>query len=338
MLNRQRTILVPVCCLMILCLGVNALAAISVAINVAAKSGTRDGNALSAKSLRIMKDQIGVHVENPLLTAQQVSFKFDGLKNQDYDVYINGVSAGAMSAEKLSQGIEETIPGTVADTAAMRCLNALNDKIKPVYSRVHAIEGAEPWRAAYTLGQAEEWVTSGIRADQNYRSVDLVIVPAGQPTQKMVFVSRLTAENTAKAILNSCKLLHQARTRMYGVITDATLRNEVVDALTPVSLTASCTTKSGKPVVTAKIVNDSDLVISGKISLSDVKGWKAVGGKLDIGKLQPGKTFSTSFSLAPAAKNAPSLKSVPLTAVVDIGPSDCTAKLWLFATPTIDKK
>ena len=69
---------------------------------------------------------------------------------------------------------------------------------------------------------------------------------------------------------------------MYEVLTDPDLRNEVVEALTPVTFTASCSMKSGKLSITASIINECDFPITGKITLAAPKGWKAVNTKLGL--------------------------------------------------------
>lgn len=334
MLTRQKTLLITVLCFAIASLAVAAASAATVTVSVATKSAKSDIKTLDPKAVRVIGDQVGVYIENTLLTPQQLEIKFDGVKDQDYDVYINGASSGVKSGQALREGIDRTIPGAIADPVAMHCLKALQPKVAPVYKSVHAREGAQPWRAAYTLGQAKEWVESGIRSDEKYRSVEVILVKAGNSMTRMPFASRLDAKASAKAVLKSCDLLHAARANMYNVLTDAKLRNEVVGALTPVSMSASCSMKNGKPTVTAVIVNDSDLPVTGNISLSDIKGWKTVGGKLDIGIVKPGKSYSTSFGLASSAKNCPTSKSVPLTAVVELTKRKSVAKLWLFADPT----
>jgi hypothetical protein len=333
MIQRRMSIAL-VACILIACIAGVASAG-TVTVTVSPKSGTSDTKTLIAKAVRVTGDQVGVYIESTLLKPQQVKVKFSGLKDQDYDIYINGEASGSKSAKELTDGIDRTIPGRGVDEAAIRCIRALLPKIKPAYDSIRARQGAEPWRAAYTLGQANGWVTSGARADEAYRSVEIIIAPAGNPLERMVFASRKDAKETAEAVANACDLLHLARARMYMVLTDADLRNETVDALTPVALKAVCSVKNGKPYLTASVTNDCDLPITGKIVVTTPKGWKTVGAKLDIGKLSSGKTYSTTFALAPSGKNATLPASVPLSAVVDITSKGQGARLWLYATATL---
>jgi hypothetical protein len=337
MLSLRRTSLAAVFCLAMFSLAAVAVLAATVTVDAAAKSGKSDVVTLDGHNVKVMGDQVGVHINNKLLTAQQVKVVFAGLNDQNYDVYVDGACIGAKSAGELSAGLDKSIPGRISDPAAMRCIKSLVPKVNRAYDSIHAREGADEWRAAYSLGQVRDWLKSAIRGDEIYRSTQLIIVPAGMPLQNMSFITMRTASETAEGTLNACSLIQDVRVNMYRVLTNPNLRNEVVDALTAVSMSVSCVLKNGKPCVTVSVVNDCDLTITGKISLSDIKGWKAPGAKLDIGKLQSGKTFTTSFTLTPSVKNASPLKPMPLKAVVDIGPKDYMAKLWLFATATCGK-
>lgn len=337
MLNLHRSFLSALTCLTIALAASAAATAATVNVDVAAKLGKSDVDTIDVKIVKVSKEQAGTYMESTLLTPQTLKVVFSGIKDEDYDLYVNGSYVGVKTSKALKEGIEQTIPGTVADETAMRCLKALSPKVAPAHEKVRAIKGAEPWRAAYTLGMAKDWVASGIRADQKYRSLEMIIVPAGRPMEKMAFAARQDAKDTAATVLRSCKLLHQARARMYDVLTDADLRNQVVDALTPVEFSVSYLTNDGRPCVTASLTNFCDMPITGKIELPTVKGWKFVGAKLDIGTLQPGKTFTSTFNLESSYKTAAPPESLLFTAVVDVARDDLAARLWLYATGTLSK-
>jgi hypothetical protein len=330
MLSRSRICLAVVLCLTIIAITCGAVMAGTVTVDFATKSGKSDVTTLDAKNVKVIGEQVGVHINSTLLTPQPVKIKFVGLKDQDYDAYVDGVFIGAKSAKELGEGIDRTIPGRVTDPAAMRMFLALNTKVPPAHKKIKARDGAEPWRAAYTLGQVESWVHSELREDEVYRSILVIIAPAKQSLEHMTFIEMRTASEVAASVAETCFMLQQARWNMYEVLTDPNLRNEVVEALTPVTLAASCSTKNGKLSITAVIVNDCNLPITGKITVSAPKGWKTTGGKFDIGKVESGRTFTTSFSLTRSAKNAAVPKSVPLTAVLDIADEEMACRLWLF--------
>ncbi len=336
--NRTRFITAVCACLVIVSLSLGAASAATVTINVSAKSGISDTKTLNVTPVRARNDQLAVSVQSTLLTPQQLVIKFIELKHPIYDVYVNGDFLGQKCAEDLNAGIQWTIPGTVADQAAMRCLRALDPKVAEVYKSVHARSGAEPWRAAYTLGQADEWVKTGIRVEQAYRSVAITLAPANEPLDHIISAAyKHQRDNVNKTVLNCCELLQKARSQMYKVLTDAELRNEVVGAMTPVKLTASCFIKNGRRAVTAAVKNDCDLPVSGKISVVLPKGWKTVGAKLNIGKLASGKSYTTTFSIAQTSKNAPAPKTLSFAAVVDIVRDDFGSRLWLHAAPVCPK-
>lgn len=321
-------VLVCICFLQLAC----AASAGLVVVDVAGKKASSDSPVFDPKVVRVMGDQVGVLVYNTTLVPQSVRIRFDGLKEQDYDVYINGSYSRVESCKALADGIDYTIPGTVADKVAFRCLKPLEPKAAAIYEKMQKQEGEGPARTLSTLQQANEWIASAFRADVNYRSVEVILVPAGTMMQRMVFASRLDAEAAAQAGRNACNLMHLARSHMFRVLTDPDLRNEVVEALTPVTFSASYKLKNGKPVITAVIKNDCDLPVSGSISVTLPKGWSATGAKLSFNSLASGKSYETSFGLAGKSKSAKPPKSVPLTAVITITKDRYSAKLWLFAT------
>lgn len=304
----------------------------TVTVDATAKKAVSDSSVFDPKVVRVIGDQVGVLIYNTTLVPQSVRIRFDGLKEQDYDVYINGSYSRVESSKTLADGIEYTIPGTVADKVAFRCLKPLEPKVAAIYEKMQKQEGEGPARTLSTLQQANEWIASAFRADVNYRSVEIILVPAGTMVQRMVFASRMDAEAAAQTGRNACNLMHLARSHMFRVLTDPDLRNEVVEALTPVTFSASLKTKNGKPVITAVIKNDCDLPISGAISVSLPKGWSTSGAKLSFNSLASGKSYQTSFGLTCKSKSAKPPKSVPLTAVITITKDRYTAKLWLFAT------
>ncbi|MCE5314386.1 MAG: hypothetical protein ABFD49_11595 [Armatimonadota bacterium] len=301
----------------------------TVTLDAAAKSVTSDVDTLEAKAPRVIGDQAGVYVASRLLQPQSFTLKITGLKNEDYDIYICGSYKGKKSAKELENGIKLDIPGTIAHPDLMRCLKALEPKIKPETERVSKIKEAEPQRVLWTLRQADDWVHSGIRSDETYRSLDIIVAPTGSMLASMTWRTRQDAEGTASAITRACWLLQQARARMYSVIKDADLRNLAVVTMTPVTLSAEYKIVSGKPVVTANLVNDCDLPISGTITYSLPKGWKTDAKSLKFDKLASGKIYQTTFKLIAPSKKAEVPSSVPVAANVTIVQDKYEAKFKL---------
>lgn len=337
MLIARRVVLAAVVCLFLVSLASAFAAPGVVTVDFAAKSGKTDSATLDARNVKVLGEQVGVQVKSSLITPQPVTIKFVGLRQPAYDVYVNGAFIGEKTASSLAEGLEQTIPGRVTNADAMHMLAIIDAQLPEVYAKIKARKGAEPWRAAYTLGQAKDWARTGVRDDEIYRSILVIAVPAGSRMESMGFIRMREASEVTNSAQNIRDLMHSARSNMYNVLKDAGLRNEVVAALTPVRFIASCFAKNGKPCITASVTNDCDMPITGKMTLTLPKGWKTVGAKLDIGKLQAGRTHTTTFSLAPTAKNAVLPKSVPMTTVVDIANEYVGARLWLYATPACPK-
>ena len=188
-------------------------------------------------------------------------------------------------------------------------------------------------RAAYTYSQACGWVRTGLQSDVNYRSIEVKITPAGTAMRRMVFATRMNAEETVATAVNVCHKLQMARATMYGPggLKDLILRNEVVANLTPVDITASCSQKNGKISVTATVVNNCNLPISGALSITAPKGWKTSGKPAAFNDLKSAKTFKTTFDLAPAAQGAAAPESIPVSASISLVEGRFAAKFTLTA-------
>lgn len=332
-----RTWASAVICLLLSAVGAHASAAGIVTVDVAKKSAKSDVATLDPRKVRVINEQVGVNIQSTLLTSQKVLIKFNGLKDQDYDVYVNGDFVGAKSAKELADGLERTTPATIADPAVTRCLNAVKDKVKEAYDNLHAREDPESLRAGYTLDQATGWINSGVQVEAQYRSVEVIVAPAGKPLAYMVFYIRRTAEEASETLRRVCELLQNARDRMYKNLEDPALRNYVVDALTPVSLSATYSLVNGKPRVTAKLVNDVDFPISGKLSIAAPQGWKTRASKLTFAELASGKTFTATADLEPIKKGAKPPASISVSGDVSLAGGKFEAKLHLKATATLKK-
>jgi hypothetical protein len=150
-------------------------------------------------------------------------------------------------------------------------------------------------RVVWTLRQANDWVRSGIRSDEAYRSVDIIVAPSDRMLKKMSWRTRLDEDGTVKAINNSCSYLQKARARMYEVIKDPVLRNTAVATMTPVTLSTMYIGE--KKQLIAKVVNNCNLPISGTITYVLQKGWKAIAKPLRFDNLGAGETYQVSIKL-----------------------------------------
>lgn len=302
----------------------------TVTIDLAKKTAQSDSETISSKPLRIDENQVGLLINSTILQPQDITIKMPGLKD-DYDIYVYGSYIGKRSAKQMEDGIKMSIPGTVAQPDLMRCLNALKDKIQPEIDRLSTSNEPEPMRVVWTLRQANDWVRSGIRVDEAYRSVDIIAAPSGRMLKAMSWRTRFDAEGTNKAIANSCWYLQKARARMYKVIKDPELRNTAVVTMTPVILTTDYA--NAKKQIVVKVVNDCNLPISGTITYALPKGWKTDAKSLKFDNLKTGKTYQTGLNLIAPSKNAQAaLKDVRIAANVTIRQDQDTAKFKLVNT------
>ena len=304
-----------------------------VTIDIASRSAKSDTDALRvrARQVRVKDDQVGLVVESTSNNPQKAVARFNGIKNTDYDVYINGDYVGKKTFGDLQSGIEISIPGTASDPVMMRCLNALKDKVSVEYKRLQKVKDSEAQRASYTLSQADDWVKSGINSDQAYRSADIIINPADIVLQNMQFRTRSDAADTAATAVRACWLLQQARSRMYSVITDKKLRNSTVSVLTPVELTYVYSVKNIRAHVDVVLLNECNLPIHGNIEISVPNGWKSNAKGLSFNNIKSGKTFKLSFDLFPATKNASIPSDIPIAANIGVKQNKIIAKFRLQA-------
>jgi len=313
------------------CTGLAGAAAVTV--DVAAKTATGDSSTIEVPKPRISGEQVGILIKSTIAEPQVVTIKYVGLKQQDYDVYINKEYKGVQPAAKLQEGIQCRIEGRVVDPALLRCLAAVNEPIKKKYEQLQRVPTSEAKRVCGTLSQACGWVASGLGRDQAWRSAAVVVAPAGKVLDNMSFLTREDEYGTARAVTTACWLLQQARDRMYHVINDPILRNDTVAALTPVDFAATYSIKNGKPHIDAKVTNNCNLPISGEITCGAPAGWKTNAKKLKFAKLESGQVFTTSFDLIGPTKAAPP-DSVPVAASITVTQDIYTASLKLRVVAT----
>jgi len=323
-----RSFIVPMAMFWI-CLGWAGMSrAATVTVDIAAKTSKSDVGTLDPSKPKISGEQVGIFIKSTIIEPQYLTLKFVGLADQDYDVYVNHSYKGVKPAREFESGVGYRIDGRIVDSAMTKCLAAVKEPVNKTNGRLQALRSSEAKRICWTLGQATDWVQTGLARDQAWRSVSVIVVPSGKMLEPMEWLVREGEYETARAVTNACWLLQQARDRMYDVIRDPVLRNEVVAALTPVGFAAAYSTKNGKPHIDAKVTNNCDLPVSGTISYALPSGWKTNAKKLKFEGLKSGQTFSTSFDLLPPSK-AGAPESVPVAANVTVTRGDMTASFKL---------
>uniref|UniRef100_A0A7C3J5W8 Uncharacterized protein n=1 Tax=candidate division WOR-3 bacterium TaxID=2052148 RepID=A0A7C3J5W8_UNCW3 len=69
--------------------------AAEVSLDVAKKKASSDDKTIEALVVRVQGAQVGVYVQNHLMTPQSFVLKAPGLSEPKYDVYVNGALASA---------------------------------------------------------------------------------------------------------------------------------------------------------------------------------------------------------------------------------------------------
>lgn len=303
-----------------------------VTVDVAAKKATSDVTSLDPLSVKVAGNQIGVFVKNTIPEPQLFTLKFNGLKDLVYDLYINQMYKGSKSAKEFEVGDEYRVDGVVTDPDMTKCLSAVSDSAAKASIRLSKSNDPEAKRICYTLNQAKEWAQSSVKLDQAFRTINVILVPSGTRMQPMTWWKRMDDYETAHAVTRACWLVQQARDRMSRVITNPVLRNEAVLAMTPVEFTANYSMQNGKPHVTAKLLNNCNLPVSGAVSLALPKGWKTTAKKLDFTELKSGASFCLSFDLIAPSKQASPPDSLPMAASFTIRQDELVASLKLKTT------
>jgi len=279
--------------------------AASVTIDPAAKKGTSDDPSVEVRGVQVKGEQVGFMIQNTTAVPQTAKVSVPSIAEGDYDLYINSSYIGAKTSKEIVGGFELSMPGSVADPDILRCLQALKPKVDAEHERIDKIKSPEPMRVAHTLGQAADWVRFGMNAEKNHRALIVLLSPSAKMLQAMSWPTVQDAETTAKALTRAVWLLQQARDRMFDVIKEPDLRNQAVVAMTPVDLKVVSFSKNSRPCIEATVVNNCNLPVSGKFSVSVPKGWKTNAKSLAIPSIKPGKTHVLVFGLIPTAKGVP---------------------------------
>ncbi len=300
-----------------------------VTVNMVSVSAQSDSSSLDVGKAQVHHDQLGLTIKNLNTTPQTFSLKVGGLTQPSYDVYANGKFVGEKQAAALVSGISLIVDGRVADPLKIRCLDAARGPLRSALNRLASLKDPESQRVCATLGQAVGWVSTSLLYDQNWRSVSIVLAPAGKALYRMGADVRKDAEETAGVADRACWLLQQARSRMSKVIKNPQLRHEAVTVLTPVTFSVEYATKNGKPHVEAVLVNNCDLAAIGSVSAALPKGWKCSSKGLTAIAVKPGKTLKLSFDLVAPSKTATPPDSLPIAANLSITQNGLTAALKL---------
>jgi hypothetical protein len=307
--------------------------AAEVTLDVANKKASSDDKTIEALAVRVQGAQVGVYVQNHLMTPQSFTLKTPGLTEPKYDVYINGQHSGVKTREELESGIRVELAGCVVDPDLLRCLYAMRGRMEPLYERYKNLSSEER-RVAATLDQAIQWVRSGIAGERNHRAASIVFVPTDRAMQKMLWRTRYDAEETARGTARACWLLMRARDRMNMVITNSEIRNNAVVALTPVDLTANYTIKDGKPRIESKLVNNCDRPITGSFAIAVPSGWKQTSKQLKFTDLKSGKTHTVVFDLTPSKPDTPLPDKFQVSVTAEVRQDRLFAKFTLKADAT----
>lgn len=312
----------------VLCLFVTGMASAQVVtFNVAEKKAVSDTDKIDPVGARVIDDQAGVFVQNVILEPQNYILKYSGIKDQNYDLYVNNEFIGTKNKSELENGIEMKLEGCIVDPDLMRCIKALENKIEKEYQPWQGRFG-EIGRAVGTLSQAAEWMRSSNKSEQAYRSAGVIIAPSGTPLKPMRWLTRMDANETIDVAKRSCERLQVARSRMSSVIKDPIIRNWAVVTMTPVEFSAVLSIKDGKPYIDATVLNNCNLPISGSIAVKLPDGWQSDAKNLEFKDLKSGDKYNISFSLISLTTNAEVPEKVPMTASVVIKQDEYTAECY----------
>lgn len=324
-MRRMRRIILPLAALLAMLASTALSYASVVTVDIAGKTVTSDSSTFEAKHLLIRGEQTQLFVTNTTLVPQSFTLKVSGLADKNYDLYVNGSLISTKTAKDYEVGVPLTTNGRIVDSGMIKCLTMAQSSIDATSKKLSDVKASEPIRVCNTLSQASGWCRSGMQADKTWRSVSIVIAPSDRVLQKISSPTQYSQTETATVVARACWLLQQARSRMSHVIKDPILRNDAVVSMTPIDVTATYTTKNGKPHIDAKLVNYCDLPVNGSISMALPKGWKTNAKKLSFKGVKCGQTFAVSFDMLAPSKSAVAPSSVPMAASVSLGQDIYTA-------------
>ncbi len=306
----------------------SAMAAV-VTVDLASKKIESDSPIFESHIIKTAGKQVSLQVRNNSFEPQKFALKAIGLEPGDQDLYINGKYISKKPDTAFTSGVEISLPARLKNSDQLRCIDSSRDRIKAEVKRLEPLKGEEPVRVLGTMRQADSWISSVTQADKLMRAVDVIVAPAGLVLQVNGRSIVKSKEEFTKSLEINCQLLQQARSRMYSVIKDTALRNTSVVALTPVDFKASYFVSDGVTKADGKVINNTDLPISGKIKISLPAGWKANAKNLTFKGLAPGKSYNVPFALVAPKKGEYPPAGITLSVDVEIGAEPLLAKLKL---------
>lgn len=298
-------------------------------LDVNAKSISADSKTINSHVVLIRNGRSVFNVSSTIFEPQTFTLKISGLAEPAYDIYVNKTFSGKQTAQALSEGVEFQLQGRVVEDNLVRCLDSVKEKLSAEYKRIKIYKDVESQRVAFTLGQADDWVRSGLSKEQAIRSAFFMIVPAGTVLKNISGPTMLDTQQTARTVTRACWLLQQARAQMFKSSLNPHLMNTAIIAMTPVDFSAVYSMKNGKPHIDAVLTNNCDLPINGNISLGLPKGWKTNVKSLKFSDLKSGNTLNLAFDLIAPAKNTAAPESIPIAANMTITQDTLTADLKL---------
>ena len=218
-----------------------------------------------------------IGLRNELYTPREITVKILGLKEGDYDLYIDANLVGVKKSSELESGIQVSLPGSDIPQAYRDYYTMLKTRCLANVGLFEKATDRDGSKCKAIIQAIADWVRSIEQGDNLIRTVGIIVVPKGQPLSLpggRYILER--PKDFKKSVLHLADAIHTIRGAVINEVQNKMLQNDTLTIITPLDFkltTSAAVTPGSKITVTAALTNWTDRNATGKIQLGVPSDW-----------------------------------------------------------------
>lgn len=267
-------------------------------------------------------------LKNDLYTPREITVKILGLKEGDYDLYIDANLVGVKKSSELESGIQVSFPGSDIPQTYRDYYTVLKTRCLANVGLFEKATDRDGSKCKAIIQSITNWVRSIEQNDNLMRTVGIIVVPTGQPLS--LPGGRYVLERPKdfkKNALHLADAIHTIRGAVINEVQNAIMQNDTLAVITPLDfkLTTSAAAKPGSKItVTAALTNWTDRNATGKIQLAIPSDWTVKDVNSEVAMPCYSKTAEVKFEVTiPGTADA----NAKITATADLTVGNIPLKL-----------